>query len=123
MTAYVTRSPHLAGKWLILAAGLLVSLTACATVPVYGEIPECERLIPGSLTKPVEGTDVPKPEAWPDGHQKAEPWMLGYLGQTGQLDKANENAPAVDHIYRTCLELNREALKKAKRGFFGRLFG
>jgi hypothetical protein len=103
-----------------------MSTSACATfgsAPVYGEIPECEKLIPPSLLKPIEGVDVPTPEQWPDGHQKAEPWMLGYLGQTGQLDKANENPPAVDHIYRTCLGLNRKALDHAKRGFFGRLFG
>lgn len=108
----------------VLVAALLLS--GCATFgspPVYGDIPDCERLIPPSLLKPVEGVDVPKPEQWPDGHQKAEPWMLGYLGQTGQLDKANENAPAVNHIYAECLKMHREALRKAKRGFFGRLFG
>lgn len=106
---------------ILCAAG---ALTACVSAPpVYGEIPECERLIPPSLLKAVEGVDVPVPEQWPDGHQNAEPWMLGYLGQTGQLDKANENAPAVDHIYSECLKMHREALKKVRRGFFGRLFG
>jgi len=109
-------------RLLLIAAGSAL-LSACVTAPpVYGDIPECEKLIPPSLLKQVEGVDVPTPEQWPDGRQKAEPWMLGYLGQTGQLDKANENAPAVDHIYRTCLELNRKALNRAKRGFFGRLF-
>jgi hypothetical protein len=29
----------------------------------------------------------------------------------------------VDHIYRNCLELHREALRRDTRGFFGRLFG
>lgn len=108
-----------------LTCAAALALTACSTfgsAPVYGEIPECERLIPPSLVKPVEGVDVPVPDQWPDGHQKAEPWMLGYLGQTGQLDKANENAPAVDHIYSECLKMHREALKKVRRGFFGRLF-
>lgn len=91
--------------------------------PVYGEIPECERLIPPSLTGPVNGVAIPDVELFPDGHEKAEPWQLAFLGQTGQLDKANERAPAVDHIYRTCLELNRKALERSRRGFFGRLFG
>lgn len=105
----------------VLCAAL--ALTACVTAPpVYGEIPECERLIPPSLTKPVEGVEIPQPESWPDGHQKAEPWMLGYLGQTGQLDKANENGPAIDHIYRECLRMHRDALKRVRRGFFARLF-
>ena len=103
---------------------LPLALTACISSPaVYGEIPQCDRLIPPSLLKPVEGVDVPVPESWPDGKQKAEPWILGYLGQTGQLDKANENAPAVDHIYKTCLDMSREGLKRAKRGWFARLFG
>lgn len=113
-------------KRFLIAAPIMLILCGCSTfgsAPVYGEIPECERLIPPSLVKPVEGVDVPVPESWPDGHQKAEPWMLGYLGQTGQLDKANENAPAVNHIYSECLAMHRDALKKVRRGFFGRLFG
>jgi hypothetical protein len=100
-----------------------VTLSGCATYSLSNDVPDCARLIPSSLLKPVEGVDIPTPGNWPDGHEKAEPWQLGYLGQTGQLDKANENAPAVDHIYRTCLELHREALKRSQRGFFGRLFG
>ena len=98
---------------------LAVTLSGCATfgsAPVYGEIPECERLIPASLKQPVPGVPIPESE-------EAEPWMQAFVGQTGQLDKANERAPAVDHIYRTCLVMHRDALRKAKRGFFGRLFG
>lgn len=108
----------------ILSAGFLaplagILLSGCATfgsAPVYGEIPECERLIPASLKTPVPGVPIPNSE-------EAEPWMQAFIGQTGALDKANERAPAVDHIYRTCLVMHREALRKAKRGFFGRLFG
>lgn len=108
---------------LIITAAATTFLTGCATYSLSNDVPECARLIPASLLKPVEGVDIPAPVNWPDGHEQAEPWELGYLGQTGQLDKANENAPAVDHIYRTCLELHREALKRSQRGFFGRLFG
>lgn len=110
------------GPKLLVATLLLPLASSCTTVPVYGDIPECERLIPKSLVTPVEGVDVPQPDSWPDGHQKAEPWMLGYLGQTGQLDKANENAPAVDHIYSECLKMHREALAKVKRRKFLGLF-
>lgn len=109
-------------RLLQIATGALL-LSGCATYSLSNDVPQCERLIPGSLLKPVDGVEIPAPVNWPDGHEQAEPWMLGYLGQTGQLDKANDNAPAVDHIYRTCLELHREALKRAQRGFFGRLFG
>lgn len=96
-----------------------LALSGCATfgsAPVYGDIPECERLIPDSLKQPVPGVRIPDSE-------EAEPWMQAFVGQTGQLDKANERGPAIDYIYSECLKMHREALKKAKRGFFGRLFG
>lgn len=110
---------------LIFLASAALALSGCMTTRavVANDIPPCERLIPASLITPVEGTDIPVPENWPDGHEKAEPWQLGYLGQTGQLDKANEKAPAVDHIYRECLKMHADALKRSQRGFFGRLFG
>jgi hypothetical protein len=104
-------------KLLILLIAAL-ALAACATfgsVPVYGDIPECELLIPASLKADVPGVPIPESE-------EAEPWMQAFIGQTGQLDKANERPDAIDHIYRNCLELHRRALNKAKRGFFGRLF-
>lgn len=108
----------------IVSAGLLgplaaILLSGCATfgsAPVYGEIPECERLIPASLKADVPGVPIPDSE-------EAEAWMQAFIGQTGQLDKANERPDAIDHIYKTCLVMHREALRKAKRGFFGRLFG
>lgn len=101
---------------LVGAVVTIMLLSGCTTTPVYGDIPECERMIPGSLTAPTPGVPIPESE-------EAEPWMQAFVGQTGQLDKANDKAPAVDHIYRTCLVLHREALARAKRGFFGRLFG
>lgn len=99
--------------------GALMALSGCATfgsAPVYGEIPECERLIPASLLKDVPGVPIPESE-------EAEAWMQAFIGQTGQLEKANERPDAIDHIYKTCLQMHREELRKAKRGFFGRLFG
>lgn len=94
-----------------------LALAACVTSPpVYGDIPECERLIPASLKADVPGVPIPESE-------EAEPWMQAFIGQTGALDKANERPDAIDHIYKTCLEMHRKALDKTKRGFFGRLFG
>lgn len=97
----------------------LFALSGCATfgsAPVYGEIPECERLIPPTLKAAVPGVAIPESE-------EAEPWMQAFVGQTGALDKANERAPAVDHIYRECLALHRKALDRSRRGFFARIFG
>jgi hypothetical protein len=111
-------------KGLILVAAL--ALSGCATfgsAPVYGDVPECERLIPPELKAKVPGVPIPDTAVWPDGHEKAEPWQGAFLGQTGQLDKANDRAAAVDYIYSVCLKMHREALQKAKRGFFGRIFG
>lgn len=108
-------------RYMVLALGL--TLPGCVTAPVIGDIPECERLVPPALLESVEGVELPVKELHPDGHEKAEPGLLAYIGQTGRLDDANDKAPAVDHIYRTCLVLHREALARSKRGFFGRLFG
>lgn len=96
-----------------------IALTGCATfgsAPVYGDIPDCPLLVPPMLLEDVPGVPIPDSE-------EAEPWMQAFIGQTGQLDKANERPKAVQHINKTCLDMHRDALKKAKRGFFGRLFG
>ena len=93
-----------------------LALTGCVTSPpVYGDVPECERLIPDSLKADVPGVPIPESE-------EAEAWMNAFVGQTGQLDKANERPDAIDHIYRTCLELHRDALNRAKRGWLARIF-
>jgi hypothetical protein len=101
-----------------LAPLAAIALSGCATfgsAPVYGEIPQCERLIPASLKADVPGVPIPESE-------EAEPWMQAFIGQTGQLDKANDRPDAIDHIYRTCLEMHRDALNRAKRGWLARLF-
>ncbi len=101
----------------VFALAAVLALGGCVTSPpVYGDIPQCERLIPASLKADVPGVSIPESE-------EAEPWMQAFLGQSGQLDKANERGPAIDHIYSTCLSLHRDALNKSKLGFFGRLFG
>lgn len=116
--------PRPSGKMLFAALAAALATQGCMTSPaVYGDIPECERVVPKSLLEPVEGVDSPPGETHADGHVKAEPYMIALLEESGNVEKANDKAPAVDHIYRTCLALHREALRKAKRGFFGRLFG
>lgn len=103
-------------------AALASMLAGCATfspAPVYGDIPECEKLIPPDLKKAVPGVDLPQTETYSDGHEKAEPWQKAFLGQTGQLDKANDRTASVDYIYSTCLKMNRDALAKSKHRFLG----
>lgn len=84
-------------------------------------MPDCPKLIPQSLLDPVEGVELPEARQLPDGHDDAQPWQEGFIGQTGQLEKANENPKAVDHIYRECLAMHRQALKRSQRGFLARL--
>lgn len=107
----------------IVALLLLPSCAGCASTVISNDVPHCEKLVPDSLLKPTESADIPEVSFWPDGHEKAEPWEVRSLQQDGQLEKANEKPAAVDHIYRTCLELHREELKNSQRGFFRRLFG
>lgn len=86
-------------------------------------MPACDRLVPKSLLQPTEGVELPQPRQHADGHEEAQPWQEGFFGQSVQLEKSNERPPAIDHIYRECLQLHRDALKKSRRGFLGRLFG
>jgi hypothetical protein len=85
-------------------------------------VPQCERLIPPALLKDTPPADQPVSAKLPDGHDDARPWQSGFIEQTGQLEIANGRAPAVDYIYRQCLAMHREQLKKDTRGFFARLF-
>lgn len=86
-------------------------------------MPACERLIPADLLAQTPFADLPETATLPDGHDDARPWQQGFVEQTGQKEISDRKAPAVDHIYRQCLEMHRERLKQDTRGFFGRLFG
>ena len=102
---------------------LFAPLAACVHTSIANDVPRCEELIPSALLEAVPSADLPEARQLPDGHDDAQPWQVGYVEQTGQLEKANERPPAVDHIYRNCLRLHREALERSQRGFFGRIFG
>ena len=75
------------------------------------------------LVAPVPSAPIPETRQLPDGHDDAQPWQVGFLEQTANLVVANGHKGAVEHIYRTCLENHRTALRRSRRGFFGRLFG
>jgi hypothetical protein len=99
---------------------LFALLAGCGHIAVTGGVPNCQRLIPPSLLAAVPSAPLPEARQLPDGHDDAQPWQVGFIEQTGQLEKANERAPAVDHIYRNCLELHREALRRdTRRSFLG----
>lgn len=82
-------------------------------------MPECDRLIPKGLLEPTKPADLPVAAYLPDGHDDATPWQLGFLEQTAQLQKADEKAPAVHHIYRECLRMHGEAQKRSRPRILG----
>ena len=86
-------------------------------------MPPCDKLIPPALLAKTPPAELPEARQLADGHDDAQPWQIGFFEQTGQLEKADEKAPAVNWIYRNCLEMHREQQRRSERGFFGRLFG
>ena len=108
------------GTLLKASAATLLSLllVSCATTSISNDVPHCEDLIPAFLLQPAEGTD-PESKKHADGHEDAQPWIEAWFGDEAVIEKQNDKAPAVDHIYRTCLELHRKALAKSNRGFLG----
>lgn len=100
---------------------LATPLAGCVRTAIANDVPRCEELVPASLLEPVPPADLPEARQLPDGHDDAQPWQVGFIEQTGQLEKATERPAAVDHIYRTCLALHRRALQRSQRGFLGRL--
>jgi len=109
---------------LLLATSLLSApLAGCAGRAVLtNDVPHCEKLIPASLLQPVDHAPVPEAKQFADGHDDAQPWQEGFLIEGGQLDKANDRAPAVNQIYRGCLDLFRDATDRAIRKRFLGIF-
>lgn len=112
----MTYSKPLRGAAMML---LLPLSAACVHTAIDQSVPECERLIPEQLLEDTPGADIPTARALPDGHDDAQPWQVGFIQQTGQLQVANEKPRAVDHIYSQCLALHREAARKANSKFLG----
>lgn len=75
----------------------------------------CSALIPPSWSKGVPPAQLP-------GGETVGDWQIGFLEQTGQLEKANDRTADTIHIVTTCERFQEKATKKG-RGFFGRLFG
>lgn len=112
--------PHLK----VIAAMLLwLPLAGCVSTAIVNDVPPCEQLIPAGLIEAVPGAEIPEVRHHDDGHEDAQPWQEGWFAQSVQLERANERPPAIDHIYRTCLNYHRSALARSRRGFLGRLFG
>lgn len=95
----------------------MLGLEACAGAPsiVTPSAAGCSSLIPTAWSEGVEGAPLP------DGNSVGD-WVSFADAQTGRLDIANERTKATIGIVSRCEDRDREAVRRARRGFLARLF-
>jgi hypothetical protein len=76
----------------------------------------CASLLPADWKAGVAPADLP------DGNTVGD-WIAFGDAQTGKLDVANGRTRDAIGIVERCEARDAQAVKKAKQGFFGRLFG
>ena len=96
---------------------LALASTACAGAPsiVTASAADCAGLLPASWKEGVAGAALPPDEA------SAGDWIAFADAQTGRLDQANGRTVDAIAIVERCEAREREALKRAKAGWWGRL--
>lgn len=98
-------------------SALCLILSACAAAPVVTATPSsCAALLPSEWKQGVDGAELP------DGNTVGD-WIAFGDAQTGKLDQANGRTKDAIGIVERCEARDAAAIKKATRGFFGRLFG
>jgi hypothetical protein len=101
----------------ILAAISILSLSACVGTPVVTASPSsCAALLPLEWKQGVAGAPLP------DGNTVGD-WEVFADAQTGKLDQANGHTKDAIGIVERCEARDAAAVKRATRGFFGRIFG
>lgn len=102
---------------LILAATLILSVSACAGAPVVVATPSsCSSLLPPDWKDGVAGAPLP------DGDTVAD-WEVFADAQTGKLDVANGRTKDAIGIVSRCEQRDSEAVRHASKGWLGRIFG
>lgn len=76
----------------------------------------CSTLLPAEWSQGVAGADLPQGDSIGD-------WIVFGDQQTARLDQANGRTHDAIGIVQRCEARDAAAVKKATRGFFGRLFG
>lgn len=99
----------------ILAASIL-SLAGCAAPIVTAAPNSCSSLLPTEWRQGVAGAPLPQGNTVGD-------WIVFGDAQTGRLDQANERTTSAIGIVSRCEARDAQAVKRANRGFLGRLFG
>jgi hypothetical protein len=104
--------------WFICLALIpLLLLTACAGTPIVTAMPNsCATLLPQEWKQGVAGAPLP------DGDTVGD-WVTFADQQTGKLDIANDRTKSAIGIVERCEARDAAAVKRATRGFFGRIFG
>lgn len=102
-----------------LGAALLVLLllSGCMGKPSVVATPNsCVTLIPENWRAGVPGVSLPSNDTIGE-------WIAFGDGQTGKLEQANGRTRDSIEIVERCENRDREAVRKATRGWLGRLFG
>lgn len=104
--------------WFVCLALLpLFMLTGCAGTPIVTAMSNsCASLLPQEWRQGVAGAPLP------DGDTVGD-WITFADQQTGKLDIANDRTKSAIGIVERCEKRDADAVKRATRGFFGRLFG
>lgn len=103
-------------KGLLALSAPLFALTGCAGTPIVTATPSsCASLLPSEWKQGVEGAPLP------EGTEIAD-WIVFGDAQTGKLDQANARTKDAIGIVERCEQRDAQAIKRATRGFFGRLF-
>ena len=93
----------------------LLILAAC-TSTVTATPNSCISVIPVEWRAGVPGVPLPSNDTIGE-------WIAFGDGQTGKLDQANGRTRDTIEIVERCENRDKQAVRRATRGFFGRLFG
>lgn len=121
MTTYLSRPQPATLKRQFSAKSLLVlviataGVTACVAPVVTTQPNSCSALLPKDWRQGVAGAPLPEGNTVGD-------WIVFGDAQTGKLDQANGRTKDSIGIIERCEQRDAAAVKKATRGFFGRLF-
>lgn len=100
----------------LLLVTLAAALSACAAPIVTTHSASCSSLLPPEWKQGVAGAPLPEGNTVSD-------WIVFGDAQTGKLDQANGRTKDAIGIVERCESRDAAAVKKATRGFFGRIFG
>jgi hypothetical protein len=103
-------------RLLLLVGCSALALAGCAPAIVTASASGCSSLVPDHWKKGVDGAPLPAGDSVGD-------WITFSDAQTGKLDQANGRTKDAIGIVERCETRDAAAIKRARRGFIGRIFG